>query len=271
MGEKMAFSKGSGIKQSLQAMEKTCGAWLVTGSNAVAETMALAGFDWLLIDCEHAPNDFQTLLSQAQAINAADCACLARVPENSKTAIKRVLDIGVNGIVIPSISNRKEALEAVAACKYPPLGCRGVASTITRAVSYGLDAGKYVKTANEDIAVILQIETIEAVDNIASILTVESIDAIFIGPTDLSAEMGHIGDKDHKEVQSAISKVEEAAKVANVALGRAASSWKEAKSYYDKGYCFVSLGADAVILSRTASELVQNFRREIRGVKNGME
>lgn len=264
----MLLSNGNRLKQSLKAGKKTCGAWLVTGSSTVAEIMALAGFDWLLIDCEHAPIDFQTLLFQAQAINSTSAIPLVRVPENNKTAIKRVLDIGVDGIIIPSVNNEKEAIAAVAACKYPPLGERGMASTITRAASYGLD-GSYIKSANNNIVVILQIESKEAVENINKILTVSGIDAIFIGPTDLAADMNHAGDADNEEVLCAIRKVENAAKQAKIPIGRAASNWQQAKSYFERGYCFVSLCADAVILSRTVAKIVGKFREEVGGKKNG--
>ena len=165
----MSVEKNS-LRGILSSGKKTCGAWVVSGSNTVAEAMALAGFDWLLIDCEHTAVDFQTLLSQLQAVKTTDTMPIVRVPSNNAATIKRVLDIGAEGVMVPAINNGKEAAQAVAACRYPPEGKRGVASTITRVAHYGLDQGNYIKNANDRIAVILQVETVEAVENIDEIL-----------------------------------------------------------------------------------------------------
>ena len=223
------------VKRRLKAGERTAGAWLQLCSPIAAEIMADAGFDWLLIDMEHGHGDYQTLLAQLQAIEGSGTAPLVRVQANDVAVIKRVLDLGAYGVMIPWVSGRRECEAAVSACKYPPEGIRGMAGS-HRAAGFGRFAAEYWKRANAEILVIVQIETAEALREVDAMLTVPGVDMVFVGPTDLSAAVGHVGDPKHPEVVEAIAAIERAARKAGVALGTISRSWDEARVLYARGY-----------------------------------
>ena len=254
------------VKKALHAGEKTSGAWLSLTNHISAEIMAHAGFDWLLVDCEHGPTSIETLLIQLQAMSATQTIPFVRAPWNDIVAIKRILDVGAYGVMIPWVNNREQAEAAVKACKYPPQGLRGMAGP--RATGYGRNIADYIKRANDEVLVIVQIETPEAVKNIREILSVDGIDVAFIGPTDLSALMNHPGDAAHPEVQAAIEQVEQAAKAANVPLGTISRSWEQAKTLYDRGYQFITLCSDASLIVQGSSEFAGKFAKEVRGPLN---
>jgi len=251
------------VKKAIRAGQKTIGGWLQLGSPMAAEIMSQAGFDWLLVDCEHSPADFQTLMVQYQAMSATNVIPLCRAPWNDVVAIKRILDVGAYGVMIPWVNDKEEAEMAVKACKYPPEGVRGVATSV-RAAGYTRLGMEYFKRANEEVMVIVQIETATAVANIKEILSIKGIDVAFIGPADLSTALGYAGNREHPEVQQAISAIESAAKGAGVALGTVSSSLEHAKQLWNKGYQFIHLTGDVHLLAKGSSDLVNKFRSEVQ-------
>ena len=170
----------------------------------VAELFAEAGYDWLFIDLEHSPMDARAALNLLTAVDK-QVPCVVRVPWNDEVSIKKALDIGATGIIVPLVNNAEDARQAVARCKYPPLGARSVG--ITRAQRFDLDFERYMREANDDIAVIVQIEHVEAARNIDAILEVPGVDGVFVGPFDLSGSMGKPGRINDPEVQQAIQTI----------------------------------------------------------------
>ena len=247
------------VKRKLKAGQATAGAWLQLCSPIAAEIMADAGFDWLLIEMEHGHGDYQTLLAQLQAIGGSAVVPLVRVQANDVAVIKRVLDLGAYGVMIPWVSGRKECEAAVRACKYPPEGVRGMAGS-HRAAGFGRFGAEYWKRANAEILVIIQIETVEALREVDAMLTVPGLDVVFVGPTDLSAALGHVGDPRHPDVVEAIAAIERAARKAGVTLGTISRNWDEARVLYARGYQMVTLGSDAALVTQHAAAMVKAFR-----------
>ncbi len=251
------------IKSLLKQGKPTAGAWLQMTSPFSAEIMARAGFDWLIVDLEHAPGDLLNLASQLQAMGGMDCVPFVRAPWNDPVAIKRILDTGVMGVLIPYVNSAEEAKNAVAACKYPPEGIRGLAGS-PRAAYFGQNSMDYLKAANEEILVIIAVETGEAIANLDEILGVDGLDGIFIGPMDLATSMGYFGDPSHPEVQQAIATVEEKTLKAGKYLGTVGGSWEQARKKYDKGYQLLMLMSDSVDLAKLAGQTVARFTEEYR-------
>lgn len=251
--------KENTVKRALHAGKKTFGAWLHLCNGMSAEIMGAAGFDWILIDMEHGHGDLQTLLSQLQAMATSTSIPIVRAPWNDLAMIKRILDIGAYGIMIPWVNDKAQAEQAVQACKYPPRGLRGLARN-TRAAAYGRDFQVYSQKANDEIIVIVQIETMTAVNNIDDILSVPDIDMIFIGPSDLSASMNILGQYEHPDLKKAIAVVEAAAKRHKVALGTLCSTLDQLKSLYARGYQFASMGSDASMLVQASSALMEQYK-----------
>lgn len=250
--------KPNRVKQQLKDGKFTCGSWVSLCSPIGAEVMGLCGFDWLLIDMEHGAGDYQTLLGQLQALGAAgETVPFVRVQWNDPVVIKRVLDLGAYGVMVPGVRSVEEARAAVAAVKYPPEGFRGLAGV--RGGRFGQDPD-YVRQANEEIMVILQIETKEAIAEIEAILDVPGIDVAFLGPNDLSADMGHVGQWGHPEVLEAIARLEAAAAQRNIPMGTISRNWEAAQVCLDKGYRFQSLMGDIPLLISSAKGLISNFR-----------
>ncbi len=246
------------LKTLLNEGKPTAGAWLQLTSPMSAEILARAGFDWLIVDMEHAPGDFMNLASQVQAMAATECVPLVRAPWNDQVAIKRILDTGVMGVLVPYVNDREEAENAVAACKYPPAGIRGVAGSV-RAAHFGQNSMDYLKSANDEILIIIAVETGEAVENLDEILEVEGLDGVFIGPMDLATSMGHLGNPAHPEVQEAIAIIENKVLGAGKFLGTVGGSWEQAKIKYEKGYQILMLMSDSVDLAKLASDKVADF------------
>ncbi|MBI3455401.1 MAG: HpcH/HpaI aldolase/citrate lyase family protein [Candidatus Rokubacteria bacterium] len=259
----MAWVKANHVKRALREGRPTAGAWLSLCSSISAEIMSRAGFDWLLIDMEHGHGDYQTLLAQLQAIEGSPVIPIVRVQWNDPAIIKRVLDLGAYGVMVPWIANRAEAEAALRATKYPPEGIRGIAGS-HRAGGYGRHAAEYWKRANEEILVVIQVETASAVADIAEIVTVPGIDVVFIGPADLSTALGHMGDAGHPDVQAAIQRVEAAVKARGLALGNITRHWDQARELYEQGYQFLTLGSETSLLVQGAQELLRRFKQDIR-------
>jgi len=239
--------------------KNTLGAWLQIASPFTAEIMSRAGFDWLVIDMEHGPGDILTLVSQLQAMSGTDTCALVRTPWNDFVTIKRILDTGVHGLLIPYVNTKEEAEAAVRACRYPPEGIRGVAGS-PRAQGFGQNVQDYLKIANDEILLIIAVETPEAVANLDGILSVDGIDGIFIGPMDLASNMGYLGQPDQPEVQEVISGIENKMVASGKILATLAGNWEQAQVLYEKGYQMVMLMADGTSLAKLAAINVAQFK-----------
>lgn len=235
-------------KHRIQQGKKTAGAWLQIGSPFTAEILGRAGFDWLMIDMEHGPGDIMTLIAQLQAMKDYGVDAFVRAPWNDFVTVKRILDAGANGVLIPYVCTKQDAEAAVKAVLYPPRGIRGVAGS-PRAEGYGVGNGDYFPYADQEIMLMVAIETQQGVDNLDQILQVEGIDGIFVGPMDLSTSMGHFGDPAHPQVREAIAAIEEKTKAAGKFLGTVAGGYEKARALYDRGYQYIAVMADGVALS----------------------
>ncbi|MBW1697036.1 MAG: HpcH/HpaI aldolase/citrate lyase family protein [Deltaproteobacteria bacterium] len=247
------------VKRMLKAGKKTAGAWAQITSPISAEILSGAGFDWLIIDMEHGPNDIPSLVAQMQAMKGTSAIPIVRAPWNDFVMIKRILDAGAYGLLIPYVNTKSEAEAAVKACKYPPSGIRGIAGS-TRAAHFGRNSMDYFSKANEEILVITQVETRQAVENIDEILEVNGLDGIFIGPMDLATSYGYMYDPGQPEVQSAIESVEAKVKGTGKFLGTISFNWNQAKQLYQRGYQMISLMADGTGLAAMAEEKMADFR-----------
>lgn len=239
------------VKKLLREGEVALGAWLTLGSPIVAEIIASLGFDWVVIDTEHASIDIETTQSIIQAISGTDTVPIVRVPWNDPALIKRALDAGAYGLVVPMVNTKEEAVRAVQASRYPPMGIRSYGGP--RVKLYGGD--DYFYHANEEIALIVQIEHITAVENIDEILTVEGVDAFFIGPMDLAASMGiKLGlDNPDPRFKKAVNRALEAGKKHNVPGGIYVSGSEAANQRIEQGFQLVALGSDERFLVSAAS------------------
>lgn len=251
------------LKQMLYEGKKTAGAWLHVASPITAEIMSRAGFDWLLIDMEHGPGDILNLISQLQAMNGTNVVPLVRVTGNDPLIIKRVLDAGALGVLVPNVQTKAEAQSAYAACKYAPEGMRGIAGN-HRAAGYGLNDNERVKLANKRNIVMIQIESPVAVANLDEILEVKGIDVFFIGPRDLATSMGHFNNPAAPEVQQAITTIERKVLGAGRILATVGGTWEQSLDRYSKGYQMLTLMSDSTSLSALAAETVKKFHAEVK-------
>ena len=232
------------LKQKLKNNELTFGSWIMMGNTMSVEVMALAGFDWLVVDIEHTSIDLETTLALISSIQAHDMKALVRVSKNEEVVIKRVLDMGADGIIVPMVNSKEDALEAVSYAKYPPFGKRGVG--LNRAQKYGTKFEEYKKWVDEELVIIAQIEHIDAVENIDDILQVEGIDGTIIGPYDLSGSMGFPGEFDRDDVKQAVHKVLDRCKVYNMPSGFHVvdTDPKNIQLKIDQGCTFLAYGID---------------------------
>jgi len=248
------------FKAALLAGHPQIGLWSSLCSNIVAEILANSGFDWILLDTEHAPNEIPGLVSQLQAMAVGTAEPVVRCAWNDAVLIKRILDIGARNLLLPFVQNADEARRAVAATRYPPLGIRGV-SVAPRANLYGRVPNYHAK-AHEQIGVLVQVETSAAVREIEAIAAVEGVDGIFIGPSDLAADLGHLGNPAHPEVQAAIAAACGRIRAAGKAAGfLTAPDADAARRYLDMGFTFVAVGSDAAVLSRGVAELARQLKK----------
>ena len=233
------------------------GLWVSLADAVAAEIASVAGFDWIVIDGEHSPNDIGSTLTQLQAAYGYDASPIVRPPEGSTVLIKQLLDIGAQTLLIPMVNTPEQAEQLVAATRYPPRGVRGVASA--RSARWG-QVEDYWANADDEVCLIVQIETLEGLDNLEAIAAVDGVDALFIGPSDLGAALGHLGNVGHPDVIAAVTD----------ALSRIAATGKPggvltlqpdvARGYIDAGASFVAVGVDTVLLSRAAQGLVEEFK-----------
>jgi 4-hydroxy-2-oxoheptanedioate aldolase len=246
------------FKQQLLQRQRLIGLWSSLCSNLVAEILAHAGFDWILLDTEHSPNELPDLLCQLQAMSGGRAHPIVRAAWNDTVLIKRILDIGARSILLPYVQSADEARRAVAAVRYPPRGVRGV-SAGSRASGFGR-ARDYLKLADEQICLLVQIETRSALAQLESNATVEGVDGVFIGPADLAASLGHIGEPQHAEVQQALQQAGERLARLGKAAGILTTVEADARRYLQWGYSFVAVGVDTTLLVRAADSLAGVFR-----------
>jgi 4-hydroxy-2-oxoheptanedioate aldolase len=246
------------FKQALAADKAQIGLWGSIPSHYTAEVVAGAGFDWFLIDTEHTPADIENVLRQLQAIAAYPTAPVVRVPWNDMVTIKRVLDTGVQNILIPQVTTVEEAKNAVAYARYPEAGLRGVAGS-TRATRFGR-IENYFRQADAEICVLLQLESGEALKNLEAIAAIDGVDGIFIGPADLHAALGHLGEVAHKEVLPVIDDAIVRIAKAGKAPGILTANEELARRWLKLGATFVAVGADVGILARGADALAAKFK-----------
>jgi 4-hydroxy-2-oxoheptanedioate aldolase len=246
------------FKRALRAGKAQIGLWSSLSSNYSVEVIAGAGFDWLLLDTEHSPNDLESLLTQLQAAAPYATHPVVRVPWNDMVAIKRVLDIGAQSLLVPYVSTPEEAAAAVSYIHYPPAGVRGVAGT-TRASRFGR-VKDYARRAHEEICLLVQLETQRALDNLEAICAVEGIDGVFIGPADLHASLGHTGEIANPEVKPLIDEAIRRIRKCGRAPGILTPSEADARHWLGCGALFVAVGADVGILARGAESLAAKFK-----------
>lgn len=249
------------FKRALQEKRPQIGLWLGLCSNYSAELLAGTGFDWLLIDGEHAPNNVQTVLGQLQAIAPYASHPVVRPPWNDPVIIKQLLDVGAQTLLIPMIQNAEQAQQAVRATRYPPQGVRGVGSALARASRWSR-IPNYLQQADSQMCVLVQIETREAMTNLDAILQVDGVDGVFIGPADLSADMGFAGDPQHPEVQQVINEAIARISAAGKAPGILTSQQELAQHYLASGALFVAVGVDTTLLAQAAGTLLSRFKQE---------
>jgi 2-keto-3-deoxy-L-rhamnonate aldolase RhmA len=245
------------IKEKLKAGKATVGTWVNLSNPDVAEQLSMFGFDWLTFDLEHGLMAIPDVQRMMQAMNGADCIPLVRVPINEPVYFKWALDIGACGVVVPYVNTKEEAANAVRACLYPPQGIRGCGPR--RASRYYSETAKYVTNSNEDVLVVVMIESQMALDNLDEILSVPGVDAVFVGPDDLSLNLGIFQQRDHPKFRSAISKVLEACKKHGVAPGMHCNE-NNINDALSMGFKFCALNDDDTFLTIGAKSCLQGIK-----------
>jgi 4-hydroxy-2-oxoheptanedioate aldolase len=233
------------------------GLWLNLSDPVAVEIVASSGFDWVVIDNEHAPRDIDVTARCLTILEAYGTAAIVRVPGHDRETIGQMLDIGAQTLLVPMVDTAEQARRVAAACEFPPKGTRGVSSQ-TRAGSWGRDRD-FLAHARESIRLIVQIESARAVDNVDEILAVDGVDAAFVGVADLAASLGHLGDVKHPEVQAAVRRVTEVAQARGMPLGTLTRNPDDARNYLAQGYAFVGVGTDTALLARALSTLREGF------------
>jgi 4-hydroxy-2-oxoheptanedioate aldolase len=246
------------FKRAIKAGKQQIGLWSSLSSNVTVEVIAGSGFDWILIDTEHSPNELPMVLSQLQAATGGTAHPIVRPAWNDTVLIKRFLDAGVQSLLIPYVQTEEEARAAVAATRYPPKGARGFASA-SRASRFGR-VKDYYAHAEEEICVLVQIETQQGLDNLEAIARVEGVDGVFIGPGDLSAALGYLGSPGHLEMQPVIEDAIARIKAAGSVPGILTGDEKLARRYIELGCLFTAVGADIGILARGSEQLAAKFK-----------
>jgi len=246
------------FKTQLEAGRPLFGVWLGIPNNTVAEIMAGAGFDWLLVDHEHAPFELRDILAHLQVLAAYDVTPIVRPVSGDPVLLKKLCDIGVQNFIVPMVDTADEAAAIVSAVKYPPEGRRGLGTSLARAAKWNAVSG-YANVANEQMCVIVQAETEKAMGNLDAIVNTPGVDGVFIGPADLSASMGHIGNPAHPQVDQAITsgltRIREAGKISGVLCLDPA----RVSDYLNAGANFVGVGVDTLLIGNAARKLAAEF------------
>ncbi|MBK1686327.1 4-hydroxy-2-oxoheptanedioate aldolase [Rubrivivax gelatinosus] len=246
------------FKAALARGEPQIGLWLSLAQPYTAELCASAGFQWLLIDGEHAPNDVRSTLAQLQAVAPYPGHPVVRLVQGETALVKQVLDIGAATLLVPMVDSAEQAAALVAATRYPPEGVRGVGSAVARASRWGARAG-YVDFANDEVCLLVQAESRRALDDLEAICAVDGVDGVFIGPADLAASMGHRGRPDHPEVQAAIDGAIRRIRACGKAAGTLTGDVAAARRYLELGASFVAVGIDTTLLAQATRRLAAEF------------
>ena len=246
------------FKKGLREGRQQVGLWSSLSSAAATEILADSGFDWILIDTEHAPNETPMVADQLRAASLGSASPVVRPAWNDQVILKRLLDVGVQTLLVPFIQSPEEAARAVAATRYPPRGVRGVAS-VHRSNRYGR-VPDYFARADDEMCVLVQLETGPAVEALEAIAAVDGVDAVFIGPSDLAASLGHLGNNAHPEVRGTIENACRRAQAIGKPIGILAPIETDARAYLDMGFAFVAVGSDVVVLRKGCDALVKVFK-----------
>lgn len=244
------------LKTALLRGDVQSGFWLAQASASTAEIAGSAGFDWCLIDAEHGPNTLDTIAAQLRALAGTPAHAAIRVPMGDDWMLKQVLDLGVQTVVVPMVNTPEQAAQVAAAVRYPGEGSRGMGAVLARASGYG-EIVDYVSSANDQIFLFVQIESVQAVANIDAIAATPGVDGVFVGPADLSADMGFVGQLDAPEVLAAIDHVYDVAKKAGKILGTITFDPSEFQTQIDKGVTFLGLGGDTTLMRSAFATLAK--------------
>lgn len=247
------------FKRALREPIAQIGLWLGLADPYAAELCATAGFDWLLIDGEHAPNDLRSMLSALQAVAAYPVHPVVRIPLGDTALIKQVLEIGATTLLVPMVETAEQARELVRAMRYPPAGIRGVGSGLARSSRWN-SYSDYLQQANDQVSLLVQVETISAIGQLDAIAAVEGVDGVFIGPADLSASMGFLGQPGHPEVRAVIEDAMARILAAGKAPGVLATDEAAARRYLEIGARFVAVGVDTTLLAAATRALAKRFK-----------
>ncbi len=246
------------FKKALHEGKQQIGCWAGFADPYATEVLATANFDWLVIDGEHAPNDIRSLMAQLAILDGKHSHPVVRLPVGNDWLIKQALDIGAQTLLIPMVETAEQARDLVRASLYPPHGIRGSGAALARASRFS-DIPDYVKTANDQIMVIPQVETVKGMQNLEEILKVDGIDAVFIGPSDLAADMGYLGDTTQQQVQDTIKAAIMVIAAAGKSPGILAVEDAAARRYAEWGAKFIAVGIDVVMLAKTARATMQGW------------
>lgn len=247
------------FKRKLKTGEKQIGLWLGLANSYTAELLGGSGFDWLLVDGEHGPNDIRSILAQLQALQSSQSSVIVRVPVGTTHIIKQVLDVGAQTLLVPMVTTAEEARERVLDVRYPPAGRRGVGASLARASAFSRTVD-YLKTADDEICLLVQVETLEALQHIEEIAAVDGVDGIFVGPADLAADMGFRGQPGAVQVQDAVEDALLRITKCKKAAGILSSDEKLCHRYLDLGATFVAVGSDVGLLANASTQLIRRFR-----------
>ncbi|MFD8098470.1 HpcH/HpaI aldolase/citrate lyase family protein [Nocardia fluminea] len=247
------------FRDRLAATDRTLyGGWICSGSPVVAEIMAGAGLDWLLIDMEHAPNGLESTLAQLYAVSGYSSTPVVRVPADETVIVKQVLDLGAQNILVPMISTPEEAKAVAAMTRYPPTGVRGVGSALARSARWNRVEG-YLGNDAAHVSVFVQIETVEGVANARAIAETPGVDGVFVGPSDLAASMGLIGQQTHPDVVATVKRAFAGIAAAGKPIGVNAFDADAARDYAAAGARFILVGADVALLARASEKLAETY------------
>lgn len=247
------------FKAALQTGKPQYGLWLGISDQVVAEMMAGAGFDWVLIDHEHGTYELRDVLSHLQAIAPYDVAPVVRPVDGNPALLKRLCDIGAQSFLVPMVDTPEQAADIVAAVKYPPQGRRGLGTSMARAARWNTVPG-YLTKANDEILVIVQAETIKAIDNLEAIANTPGVDGVFIGPSDLSASMGYVGQAGHPDVVEAVGSGLKTIRTAGKYAGLMCLDKKQVSHFVDCGASFVAVGVDTLLIGNSARALAASYK-----------
>lgn len=248
------------FKAQLQQGQVSFGLWCGLGNATAAEICACAGFDWLLLDAEHAPLDTDTLLGNLRTIAAYQAAPVVRPISDHPDGLKRLLDMGVQSFLIPMVHTAEQAQAIVTAMRYPPQGTRGIGTSLARAARWNM-VDNYIAEANDELCIVVQVESLAALDNLTAIATTDGIDALFVGPSDLGAAMGFPGQSGHPDVVAAVCDALASIRRCHKPAGVLATDPAMIRRYVEAGATFVGVGTDTGLLAKSAQTLLASLPR----------